>query len=541
MPTLRLAICQLESHPALYTSHIAYLEEPFVPGINDCSLSVLSTKGVQVEPLQVLCLREYNAWAIKRIQLTLDALKSIDPLPDVIVFPEGAVPIAALETIKEFSGNQNCTILAGTHSPQSTAAAKREYRKAGITANRINRLANRGVKNVLPFFSNGKPRFVEKQLFSPFERSAMSMAHSSDPSTLKAFNLNAGDRIIRFLPMICAEALQQARLPHEYEVVIILSYDANPSQFMPFIEHQVNNRKIVAYCNDGRIGGSMVFAADDMRRPSWMRDALPTGLPAGDNLLVVDLDLDTTAVEVGTADPHFSLQLIALRSLVPEHSEHYATVELLNEIRQHESADVRAVELADLLKSESLTPLQRLRFDLLYEQDRRGLAASDIWDALGHDYVLADIPPLAQLESQLAASCAEHLLENALRSAARNPETSQALVSFVSQCQERAVHAAPIVISSDSQRRSSIIDRERETQEICAFFEAEGARVLEVAGLPQIGKSEVLEKALQQSGLSATKVIELSSTSSAHFVLLEVLRLAGITLQPPYLSTAELV
>lgn len=30
MRTVRVALCQLESHPAIYSGHIAYPEEPFV-------------------------------------------------------------------------------------------------------------------------------------------------------------------------------------------------------------------------------------------------------------------------------------------------------------------------------------------------------------------------------------------------------------------------------------------------------------------------------------------------------------------------------
>ncbi|MDE0523949.1 MAG: hypothetical protein OXH79_18540 [Boseongicola sp.] len=515
------------------------MEEPFVPANDSSSLSVLSTKGILVEPLQTLCLEKYSAWATTRIQRILDELATMNRVPDLIVFPEGAVPIKALEIIKEFSENQDCTVLAGTHSPQGTTDAMRTYRKAGVKDNRIKKLISRGVRNALPIVSSGKVQLVEKKLFSPFERSIIATQNSLKAPGLRAFELKICGRKFLILPMICAEALQQPRLPKEYDAAIILSYDSDPSKFLPFISHQVNNRKFVAYCNDGKFGGSMVFAVDDKRRPNWIRDALPEGLPPGDSLLVFDLDFETTAVEVGTASPQFPMHLITLGSLVSETSEQFALAKAIKEIGRYDSADVRTRELGDLLKSGPLTPLQQLRFNHLYDQERRGLAATDIWDALGSDFVLRDISPLRQLEGELAASCVEFLFKGATDAASRNPEVSQALLSFVAECQKKAGSTKPFEIVANSVREPLIIDRERDTQEICAFFESEGPQVLEVTGLPQVGKSEVIKRALGQSGLHRIESINLSATSSAYFLLLEILKLAGERLEAPYPSEAE--
>jgi len=41
---MRIAICQIESHPALYVGNFAYQEKPFVPKPTDASLSRLGTK-----------------------------------------------------------------------------------------------------------------------------------------------------------------------------------------------------------------------------------------------------------------------------------------------------------------------------------------------------------------------------------------------------------------------------------------------------------------------------------------------------------------
>ena len=66
MRVIRVALCQFESHPALYTGHIAYPEEPFVPGPDGASLSRLGAKGIDVLALQEHCRVEYSRWNTAR-------------------------------------------------------------------------------------------------------------------------------------------------------------------------------------------------------------------------------------------------------------------------------------------------------------------------------------------------------------------------------------------------------------------------------------------------------------------------------------------
>ena len=48
MTLLRIALCQIECHPALYAGYWGPLEEPFVPNFDSTSLSLLSSKGLVV-------------------------------------------------------------------------------------------------------------------------------------------------------------------------------------------------------------------------------------------------------------------------------------------------------------------------------------------------------------------------------------------------------------------------------------------------------------------------------------------------------------
>ena len=88
MRALRVALCQIESHPAVSSGHVAYTEEPFVPLPNGPSLSQISAKGINVQALQEHCSMEY-AGIVKltlseqpyRVELTSFALIGRHRLP----------------------------------------------------------------------------------------------------------------------------------------------------------------------------------------------------------------------------------------------------------------------------------------------------------------------------------------------------------------------------------------------------------------------------------------------------------------------------
>ena len=59
---LRVAVCQLECHPALTLDELDYLSEPTVPEPGGVSLSSLSRLSLDVADLQVQCGETYRQW-----------------------------------------------------------------------------------------------------------------------------------------------------------------------------------------------------------------------------------------------------------------------------------------------------------------------------------------------------------------------------------------------------------------------------------------------------------------------------------------------
>lgn len=88
---------------------------------------------------------------------------------------------------------------------------------------------------------------------------------------------------------------------------------------------------------------------------------------------------------------------------------------------------------------------------------------------------------------------------------------------------------------------STVVDREAEARNIAEFVDSRSATILEVSGLPQIGKSSALEKGLTQAGVSKVVRMALSATSSPDYVLYSVLKLGSGLPAPPYTDPVEVV
>ena len=186
MSSIRIAVCQLRSHPALYTGHISYPEEPFVPLPGGPSLSRLGTKGIAVDSLHDYCLTEYTKWAAIRMAAVLEHLSSFDPVPNIVVFPECGIPISSLPPISAWSEKNAATVLAGTHTPQRTAAARQIYAAMGIGSGHVDLISHKGSISVLPLICAGKTKLIRKKGLAPAEFSSIRGRRQERPTIIGA-------------------------------------------------------------------------------------------------------------------------------------------------------------------------------------------------------------------------------------------------------------------------------------------------------------------------------------------------------------------
>lgn len=121
---LRVAICQLTCHPAIYAGHQMWLEEPFIHGDRKCTLSNLSIRGFKVDNLLLKCKNTYLEWHSQRIARVLAFLKTLSPPPSIVVFSEGAIPFQCLSTVQAFFGEWSNSVRGYSFTPKSERANK---------------------------------------------------------------------------------------------------------------------------------------------------------------------------------------------------------------------------------------------------------------------------------------------------------------------------------------------------------------------------------------------------------------------------------
>ena len=146
-----------------------------------------------------------------------------------------------------------------------------------------------------------------------------------------------------------------------------------------------------------------------------------------------------------------------------------------------------------------------------------------MWSVYGADLVIK-LTGLLDLEGQCAKACSNKLTEY-LIDGDLLPESVARLQAYLRSCRSKtriSTATAPMAISGLSRAEDSYINREDEIGRILEFFDSKDQFLMEITGLPQIGKSAAISKALRRTALTRIKRIPLLNTSSAEYVLSEI-------------------
>jgi len=335
---VRLVVFQLECHPAFFRDRLVYLEEPFVPKSYNFSLSFLGSHGFPTTDLQEICKQEYMKWHIKRLQMLLKHPLLHQNIPCIIAFPEGSIPIDCLKMLRDFVASTNSTIIAGSHTILESIEAKKIYSSLG----KADSLGKRHKYNhdVNFVFSGNKIHHQKKQGVSPLDRTDVTSLDIR-PVNLHSIPINIGDSIIKMVSMVCADALQLPKIKDDYDLVSIVSYDSTEKHFENFIGTQVENSKVVIYCNDGKHGGSSINLPLDKRPTSWFFDGPFNGkLTKGDALLIIDIPSPISPTQVGITNPKPQMTVKILGSITYNDSiqkDHIVSKEIseIKNIQEH--------------------------------------------------------------------------------------------------------------------------------------------------------------------------------------------------------------
>lgn len=540
---LRVAVCQIEYHPAYYASRIAYPLEPFIPEGPDRSLTFLASNGIPLGRLQDDIGQEYALWIADKTAAILKFLETFDPVPDLVLFPEYSIPIQILPRLKDFASCHGCCVLAGTHSYQSVTESRKIYASLGTKEKELRKLQkSREALSLMPVFSASKTKLIEKKVFAPFERSDTSELFADAPHLLP-ITLSSG---VSVLPAICAEALADFKTRGDYKLFAIVACSDSPKYFDNILQKTAQFKRAAVLCNDARFGGSTVITTRDQRSQSWWHDEPFHGrLPKGESILIEDINLEALAVQVGVTNPSAASQLICLASVT------YACDELsgaecsqhLQEISALPSAEVRYQELESLNSNQNLTELQALRVQRLASLARNGVDNPSEWNACGKDLVIANVENLQHLEARLSKRVRDELLGGLDASLKLSDTTKLAMLNLLTDCGDHHVNqnVSALATSGTHAPTSDIIDREHETESLTEFLDERRQSVCLVLGLAHIGKTRVIEKTLAAAGLNRTLHLHVHSTSSPEYVISEILKRRFPSITPPFRDIIQIV
>ena len=538
MRNISIGLCQLESHPAFYINNYHQICEPFKNEKFENTISYLATKGLPVDVIQEQCKKEYTNWQNYRIKSILYHIEMKYPDLDLIVFPEGSIPIESLTSIYEWSSRTKICAFAGSHTFLNQSNSLKIYEDINIPKNKIERIKKDNYQNVLPIVRYDRVSLVPKVHPSVFEVYETSKNNRSIKEIKPVKFIFRGEEIY-VLPLICSEALQLPNIRKSYDIVVLISYDSKPEQFKPFFDTQITNKKMVVYCNDGRYGGTNFNVVVDKRNPNWYCHALPNGLPYGDNLIFGEIDIDAGAVEVGTAVPQKGFRLISVAPIVYTESPMYRFYNEVLEIKNINEASVRAESLKTLLKKSEVDPLSLISLNYLKKLDFVGASSSEWWEIFTN-YCEIKGYDLRQIESELSSLVLSNL--DQMMSNIAMIQDSKVALSYMNIIQECKSRGGTIKTEKSQIYKTvsyAIVDRDEEVNRINLFFNDESKILLEINGLQEIGKSSILTKAISQSGYTKICEINVSDSSSIDYLLYSIFKYAGIEFTPPYLDYSK--
>ena len=525
---IRVAICQIESHPAVTVADHNLLCEPLPYLPNEQSLSSLSRSIERLASLRDRCRADYVTWQRARINAILRFLGSLDPVPGLVVFPEASVPLEVLEDVFTFSASKGVCVVAGTHSLSLGRSARRLYTRLSVSEKTLRRWQREpGGTALLPIVTPDGVEFRLKAAPSIFEQTEVSRPASAAVQH-SAIRITVGGANIDVVPLVCSEALQLPGLPSRFDLVVICALTEDATVFDPVIGTMVGNRKPVLLANDGRFGGSGLHLPIDRRvMPWWWGDDINGRMPVGDGIIVADIDLANLAPQVGVTNPTNPVTLIGLPSVCYEDSgrEDFEALSALPKIQESNDPVVQERLVGEVMAKVGIA-LPRLKLPFLARLIREGTADPRYWSLLANDCCVPALSDIRGKERELAEAAAEALLQ-VLKSGA-----PAEVLGRVAAAYSAYQKAAPAVESDQVAQRRGVanwvpVNRGDEIASLRTFL-GNPRRVLAcVSGLPSSGKSVVIDAAFGQAGYVDVPSVVLPDDVTPEFLCMSVLSALG--------------
>ncbi len=524
MPKLaRIAVCQLQCHPAVVIADRDLLCEPFPPRRLKPSLADLSRHRLDVSQIQEQCCERYTEWNSNRLSSVFEWLSRLDPFPDIIVLPECSVPLPDLHLLRTYAASHNCVIFAGTHTVRLRREDTRLYDSLNIKiAGKSGSIRKIQGLHVLPILVGEETHLHPKTAPSVFENTDTS-APDETLHRVSPITVSLRGQPVDLLPLVCSEALHVPSPEAPYDAVVIVARHDAPGGFDPIIRMNVSNKRPVILCNDGAFGGSGIHTVTDNRMLGvwWWSPPINGSLPPGDSILVADVVLDAQAVEHGVANPTRPASLIAVSPIVADgdKSGMYSVAQELTSIVGKDDNPVQLQLLESLQQQFNPNGLFKLTIPHAKQLARSGTLSPDNAQSLLSSCIVSGVPSIRMLEHELATVCAERVTQLSDSGLIDDTDALATIGRFRQECKLR--HDDPASTRSSASTippSDAAIDRDAESRDVRQFLEHPRQNILCITGLDDVGKDTVVSIALRQTGHKNTLWLALSPDSTIGYI-----------------------
>lgn len=268
---VRAALAQIFYKPAIVEQSVDHLEEPGLVqgGASAASLlqSLSPPKSSDLHHLQVQIREDYITYFTHKLREIIRQVCQIHQ-PDLLVFPEYAVPYACLPMLRDMARNHGMTIVAGSHSVLPSAEAY--YAQAGLD---LDPACLRGASVAPVFFPDGSADYQVKHNRSIFE---VTMQAQPEAPFRRFHSVTRDGEPYSFYVVICADALYTETVGNldltrrdaaDQNLMVLTVACSTSTEGFQELSGQLARREVpMLICNASRFGGSGIHLPPSVRQ-----------------------------------------------------------------------------------------------------------------------------------------------------------------------------------------------------------------------------------------------------------------------------------
>ena len=289
---VRVALAQIFYKPAIVEQSVDHLEEPGLvqDGVSAASLlqSLSPPKSEELHQLRMQIREDYITYFTHKLREILRQVCRVHQ-PDLLVFPEYAVPYACLPVLRDMARHHKMTIVAGSHTV--LPGAEDYYAQIGLD---IDPVHLQGASVAPVFFPDGRADCQIKHQRSIFE---VTMQAQPEAPFHRFCSVTRDGEPYSFYVVICADALYtetvgqldlERREAADQNLMVLTVACSTSTEGFRELSGQLARREVpMLICNASSFGGSGIHLPSSVRQRFTNPPGQPSCLEKWDEALLL--------------------------------------------------------------------------------------------------------------------------------------------------------------------------------------------------------------------------------------------------------------